>query len=71
MTESGKKYNPYHKEAIRLSEESKTSLIIDASTILKYPNDMELGNVIREMYNKKCKLADEQIDHIQTLMKNI
>jgi hypothetical protein len=71
MEDNTKKYNPYHKEAIRISEESKTSLIIDASTILKYSNDMELGSVIREMYNKKCKLADEHIKHINELTKNI
>jgi hypothetical protein len=71
MKDNTKKYNPYHKEAIRLSEESKLTLTIDASIITKYSNDMELGGIIREMYIKKCKSADEQIDHIQTLMKNI
>lgn len=71
MTNSDKNYNPYHKEAIRLANDSKLSLIVDSATILKYPNDMELGNVIRNMYLKKCKSADEHIDHIETLMKNI
>lgn len=68
MVDPIKKYNPYHKEAIKLAEESKLSIILDATLITETPNDAELGNLIRKMYITRCTDADSFITHIKTLM---
>ena len=69
MVDPIKKYNPYHKEAIKLAENSKLSIILDTTLITETPNDAELGNLVRKMYITRCNDANEFITHIKKIME--
>jgi hypothetical protein len=70
MVDPIRKYNPYHKESIRIAEESKTILMVEPSIIINTLDDLELGKRIRKMYNDKCEIADKHIEYIKGLMES-
>jgi hypothetical protein len=70
MVDPIKKYNPYHKESIRIAEESKTILMLEPSIIINTLDDTELGKLIRTMYNDKCETADKHVEYIKSLMNS-
>lgn len=59
----------YRKQMIELANEAKKQLTIPASIIKNESNDMELGRIIRGIYNQRCKDADEHINYIKSLEK--
>ncbi len=59
----------YAKQMIQWAEESKQYLKISASVINETPNDLELGNKIRQMYWKHEKENDELIQRCKNEMK--
>jgi hypothetical protein len=52
---------------IEMANEAKKQLVIPASIILNESNDMELGKIIRGIYNQRCKDADAHIEYIKSL----
>ena len=57
----------YRKQMIEMANEAKKQLVVPASIILNESNDMELGKIIRGIYNQRCKDADEHIKYIKSL----
>jgi hypothetical protein len=57
----------YRKQMIEMANEAKKQLVIPASIILNESNDMELGKIIRGIYNQRCKDADAHIQYIKSL----
>jgi hypothetical protein len=57
----------YRKQMIEMANEAKKQLAIPASIILNESNDMELGKIIRGIYNQRCKDADAHIQYIKSL----
>jgi len=57
----------YRKQMIEMANEAKKQLVIPASIILNESNDMELGKIIRGIYNQRCKDADVHIEYIKSL----
>jgi hypothetical protein len=57
----------YRKQMIEMANEAKKQLVIPASIILNESNDMELGKIIRGIYNQRCKDADAHIEYIKSL----
>jgi hypothetical protein len=59
----------YRRQMVEMAMETKKFLKIPASIIQNTPNDAELGNIIRAMYNQRVKDADEHISYIKSLEK--
>jgi hypothetical protein len=57
----------YRRQMIEMANEVKKQLVIPASIIKNESNDMELGKIIRGIYNQRCKDADEHIKYIKSL----
>lgn len=57
----------YRKQMIELANDAKKFLTIPASIIRNESNDMELGKIIRTMYNQRCKDAEAHIEYIKSL----
>ena len=57
----------YRRQMIEMANETKKQLVIPASIIKNESNDMELGKIIRGIYNQRCKDADEHIKYIKSL----
>jgi hypothetical protein len=57
----------YRKQMIEMANEAKKQLVVPASIILNESNDMELGKIIRGIYNQRCKDADAHIQYIKSL----
>lgn len=57
----------YRKQMIDMANEAKKQLVIPASIIKNESNDMELGKIIRGIYNQRCKDADAHIEYIKSL----
>lgn len=65
-----KRYNPYIKQAIDSTEESKKNIIISRELIESITDDKLLGMKIREMLIDKIKNCDEYIEHMKSLKEN-
>lgn len=61
------RYNPYIKQAIETTEESKKNILITRELIESTPDDKTLGMMIREMLANKLKNCDEYIEHMMSL----
>jgi hypothetical protein len=57
----------YRRQMIEMANDAKKQLVIPASIIKNESNDMELGKIIRGIYNQRCKDADEHIEYIKSL----
>jgi hypothetical protein len=57
----------YRRQMVNMANEAKNQLVIPASIILNESNDMELGKIIRGIYNQRCKDADAHIEYIKSL----
>jgi len=57
----------YRRQMVNMANEAKKQLVIPASIILNESNDMELGKIIRGIYNQRCKDADTHIEYIKSL----
>jgi|688.fasta_scaffold424134_2 hypothetical protein len=57
----------YRRQMVNMANEAKKQLVIPASIILNESNDMELGKIIRGIYNQRCKDADAHIEYIKSL----
>lgn len=57
----------YRRQMIEMANEAKKQIIIPASIIRNESNDMELGKIIRGMYNQRCKDAEAHIEYIKSL----
>jgi len=62
-----KRYNPYIKQAIELTEEAKKSVTVSRELIESNTDDRLLGMYVRGMLITKLKQCDEYIDHMKTL----
>ena len=62
-----KKYNPYIKQAIELTEDSKKTVIVSRELIESTTDDRLLGMYVRGMLITKLKQCDEYIDHMKKL----
>ncbi len=62
-----KKYNPYIKQAIELTEDSKKTVTVSRELIESTTDDRLLGMYVRGMLITKLKQCDEYIDHIKKL----
>lgn len=60
-----KRYNPYIKQAIELSEESKKSVTVSRELIESTTDDRLLGMYVRGLLITKLKQCDEHIDHMK------
>lgn len=65
-----KRYNPYIKQAIEASEESKKTITISKDLIDSVTDDKVLGMLIRRMLVDKIKQCDEHIEHMKSLKEN-
>jgi hypothetical protein len=65
-----KRYNPYIKQAIEASEESKKTITISKDLIDSVTDDKVLGMLIRRMFVDKIKQCDEHIEHMKSLKEN-
>lgn len=65
-----KRYNPYIKQAIQSSEESKKNITISRELIESIDDDKVLGMLIRRMLIEKIKSCDEYIEHMKSLKEN-
>jgi hypothetical protein len=65
-----KRYNPYIKQAIETSEESKKTITISKDLIDSVTDDKVLGMLIRRMLVDKIKQCDEHIEHMKSLKEN-
>lgn len=59
----------YRRQMIEMANEAKNQIVIPASIIKNEPNDMELGKIIRGIYNQRCKDAEAHIEYIKSLEK--
>ena len=57
----------YRRQMIEMANEAKKQIVIPASVIKNESNDMELGKIIRGMYNQRVKDADAHIEYIKSL----
>lgn len=57
----------YRRQMVELANEAKKQIVIPASIIRNESNDMELGKIIRGIYNQRCKDADAHIEYIKSL----
>lgn len=57
----------YRRQMIEMANDAKKQLVIPASIIKNESNDMELGKIIRGIYNQRCKDADAHIEYIKSL----
>jgi hypothetical protein len=62
-----KRYNPYIKQAIELTEEYKKSVTVSRELIESNTDDRLLGMYVRGMLITKLKHCDEYINHMKTL----
>jgi|688.fasta_scaffold42416_9 hypothetical protein len=62
-----KRYNPYIKQAIELTEEYKKSVTVSRELIESNTDDRLLGMYVRGMLITKLKQCDEYINHMKTL----
>jgi hypothetical protein len=60
-----KRYNPYIKQAIELSEESKKSVTVSRELIESTTDDRLLGMYVRGLLITKLKQCDEYIEHMK------
>lgn len=58
----------YRRQMVDMANEAKKQVIIPASIINNESNDMELGKIIRGIYNQRCKDADAHIEYIKSLV---
>lgn len=65
-----KRYNPYIKQSIEASEESKKTITISKDLIDSVTDDKVLGMLIRRMFVDKIKQCDEHIEHMKSLKEN-
>jgi hypothetical protein len=65
-----KRYNPYIKQSIEASEESKKTITISKDLIDSVTDDKVLGMLIRRMLVDKIKQCDEHIEHMKSLKEN-
>jgi hypothetical protein len=61
-----KRYNPYIKQAIELSEESKKSVTVSRELIESTTDDRLLGMYVRGLLITKLKQCDEYIEHMKS-----
>lgn len=59
--------NPYPKQIIQISEESKKQIVISSDLILSSIDDCSLGKMVRKLLKAKIEECDETIER----MKNI
>jgi hypothetical protein len=52
---------------VEMANDAKKQITIPASIIKNESNDMELGKIIRGIYNQRCKDADAHIEYIKSL----
>ena len=57
----------YRRQMIELANDAKKQITIPASVIKNESNDMELGKIIRGMYNRRCEDANAHITYIKSL----
>jgi hypothetical protein len=57
----------YRRQMIEMANEAKKQITIPALIIRNESNDMELGKIIRGIYNQRCKDADAHIEYIKSL----
>ena len=65
-----KRYNPYIKQAIEDSEESKKSIVVSREMIESTTDDRLLGMMVRGMLITKIRNCDEHIEHMKSLKEN-
>jgi len=57
----------YRRQMIEMANEAKKQITIPALIIKNESNDMELGKIIRGIFNQRCKDADAHIEYIKSL----
>jgi hypothetical protein len=57
----------YRRQMVEMANDAKKQITIPASIIKNESNDMELGKIIRGIYNQRCKDADAHIEYIKSL----
>lgn len=57
----------YRRQMVEMANDAKKQITIPASIINNESNDMELGKIIRAMYNQRCKDAEAHITYIKSL----
>jgi hypothetical protein len=57
----------YRRQMIEMANEAKKQITIPALIIRNESNDMELGKIIRGIFNQRCKDADAHIEYIKSL----
>lgn len=57
----------YRRQMIEMANDAKKQITIPASVIKNESNDMELGKIIRGMYNRRCADAEAHIEYIKSL----
>jgi hypothetical protein len=57
----------YRRQMVEMANDAKKQITIPASIINNESNDMELGKIIRGIYNQRCKDADAHIEYIKSL----
>lgn len=62
-----KRYNPYIKQAIELSEESKKTIVVSRELIESTTDDRLLGMMVRGILITKLRNCDEYIEHMKSL----
>ena len=62
-----KKYNPYIKQAIELTEDSKKTVTVSRELIESTTDDRLLGMYVRGILITKLKQCDEYINHMKNL----
>ena len=57
----------YRRQIIKMGEESKKSIQLQADSIFNEPDDERLGKWVREMMTKKIEEINNHINYIKTL----
>jgi hypothetical protein len=65
-----KRYNPYIKQAIEASEESKKTIVVSREIIESTTDDRLLGMMVRGMLITKIRNCDEHIEYMKSLKEN-
>jgi len=65
-----RRYNPYIKQAIELSEKAKKTITISKELIESIDDNALLGILIRRMLLEKIKECDKHIEHMKSLKEN-
>lgn len=60
----------YFKQMIEMAEEDLKSLKLESSLIKEQSNDMELGKMIRKIWNKKESDLNKRIEFLKRELEN-